>query len=144
MKQLLVVLLFLAMFAEFALAQTSTTYTVAPDGGGAKANGFFTLTVKDQNGNATNIELDNRSPYRTGYLDIGPLGQLEYHGVYSFPMQDSHSPFYGVATYVSDDGTVTGEFQVYAYYVSVCSGRGCGGTLGWHYRVLTGSTITVK
>lgn len=144
MKQLLVLLVFLAMFAEFALAQTGTIYTVTPDGGGAKAYGFFTLNVKDQNGNATTIELDNRYPSRVGYLDIGPFGQREYHGVYAFPTQAVHTPFYGMATYVSDDDTVTGEFQVYAYYVSVCSGRGCGGTLGWHYRVLMGSTVMVK
>jgi|SRR3954447_24599177 hypothetical protein len=143
MKHLLV-LLFLAMFAEFALAQTSSTYTVTKDGGGAKANGFFTLNVNDEHGKSTTIEIDNRSPSRTGYLDIGPFGQLEYHGIYSFPTQSSHSPFYGVATYVSDDSMVKGEFQVYAYYVSVCSGRGCGGTLGWHYRVLMGSRVSVN
>jgi predicted MFS family arabinose efflux permease len=43
-----------------------------------------------------------------------------------------------------DDGRVTGSFMFYAYYVSTCSGRACGGTLGWHYHILTGSTVTVK
>ncbi len=136
---LLVLLLSLSVFAQ------TTTYTVTQNACGMKTNGMCQLSVVNQNNNVGYVTIDNRSPYRIGYLDLGTFGQNEYHGSYAFPGPPSGNgtaSFYGAATYVSDDGSVTGEFQVYAYYVKTCSGRACGGTLGWHYNILQGSTVS--
>lgn len=136
---LLVLLLSLSVFAQ------TTTYTVTQNACGMKTNGMCQLSVVNQNNNVGYVTIDNRSPYRIGYLDLGTFGHNEYHGSYAFPGPPSGNgtaSFYGAATYVSDDGSVTGEFQVYAYYVKTCSGRACGGTLGWHYNILQGSTVS--
>ena len=71
---------------------------------------------------------------------------LSVHGVYSGFVPNpnaTHQAYYGAGSFLSDDGTVEGSFQFYAYYVATCPGRACAGTVvGWHYRVLIGSTVT--
>ena len=146
MRTVALPLLFLALVCS-ARAQT-TTYTTTQDACSGKANqACFNIPVTDQNGTAGVISIDNRASFRVGYLDLGPYGVNEYHGVYSGFVGNpngTHSPFSGVASYESDDGTVVGQFYFNATYVSTCSGRACGGTLGWHYRILAGSSVTVN
>src|SRR5215468_8343945 len=49
----------------------------------------------------------------------------------------TRNSYYGVGSFLSDDGTVGGNFQFYAYYVGSCSGRGCGPVVvSWHFNVL--------
>jgi len=143
MRTITTTLLFLLMsLASFG----QTTYTTTQDSCGGKTSMLCWLNAVDQNGNVVQITIDNRLPYRQGYLGITPSGGSTtwYHGGYSFPQPSSGTdPFYGVATYASDAGLVNGNFVVYAYYVKTCSGRGCGATLGWHYVVKMGSTVTV-
>jgi hypothetical protein len=88
----------------------------------------------------TSLIMDDRSD--AGHLYIGAFTAADQvHGVYSGFMSNpdgSRNPFYGAASFESDDGRVAGSFLFYAYYVSTCSGRACGGTLGWHYHNLGG------
>jgi len=138
MKKLM---LFLLLAMSMPLFAQTTTYTTIHDACGGKSGQMCQIPVVDSNNVGGFITIDNRAPSRTGYLDLGPFGVNEYHGAYHYPTQAAHTPYYGVATYVSDDQTVVGHFNVYAWYVSTCSGRGCGGTLGWHYRILGGSKV---
>lgn len=149
-KHLLFLLLAMSMplFAQ-------TTYTTTTDGCGGKQYQYCLLPViNNQTGQPLSLVIDNRVG------TTGPLGTLtvkdpypgtnlylQTHGTYSGFVANpdgSRNPFYGSASFDSDDGTVSGAFQYYAYYVATCSGRGCGGTLGWHYRINTGSTVTAQ
>lgn len=120
----------------FASAQT--TYTTTADGCGGKAAQFCILNVVDQSNNPSTVTIDSRVNTLTvaGVSNTG-----SYSGFVANP-DGTHNSFYGSASFVSNDVSVTGIFLYYAYYVNVCSGRGCGGTLGWHYRVNLGSTVT--
>ena len=80
---LLVLLLSLGVFAQ------TPTYTVTQNACGMKSSGMCQLSVVDQNNHPGYVTLDNRSPYRTGYLDLGTFGQNEYHGSYAFPAPPS-------------------------------------------------------
>ena len=128
-----------------AMAQT-TTYTVSKDACGGKSTQFCTLQTTDQNGSPFTIYIDNRNSVENLYLG-NFLSEGVHHGLYSGFVGNpdgTHNAYYGAASFLSDDGTIAGNFQFFAYYVATCSGRGCGGTLGWHFRVLLGSTITVQ
>ena len=142
----------LLALTTFASAQT-TTYTTTADGCGAKNLGYCRLNVVDQASNPFIVVLDARynSQGQINTLEVytpantyPPL--LSVHGAYSGfvknPDGTSH-PYYGSGSFLSDDGTVEGTFLFYAYYIGTCSGRGCyGAVVGWHYRVLVGSTVT--
>ena len=143
--------LLLLALAIVASAQT-TTYTTTKDGCGAKNLGYCTLPVTDQNGQALQLTLDAR------YAASGQINTLSvatpYPGTVVFSVHGAYSGFvpnpngtrqayYGAGSFLSDDSTVEGTFQFYAYYIATCSGRACAGTVvGWHYRVLIGSTVT--
>lgn len=125
------------------LAHSQTTYTVTQDSCGGKAVMYCSpLPVVDQNGVASAMAIDNRNNW--GFLYLYGWGGPRVHGTYTFPSGSSRTDFYGDANFVSDDNTVTATFLVHAHYVSVCSGRACGGTLGWHYVILIGSTVEVQ
>ena len=126
-------------------AMAQTVYTVSKNGCGGKASQFCTLQTTDQTGAPQTIYIDNRN--QAGWMYIGTYGVNPHHGVYSGFVANpdgTHNSYYGAGSYLSDDGTVDGTFQYFSYYVAICSGRGCGGTLGWHFVVLLGSTVTVQ
>jgi hypothetical protein len=121
-------------------AQTTTTYTLTQNSCAGTANQYCLLPT-----DGGTFTMDNRAPSRLGYLEF-PNGTW-IHGAYSGLVSNpdgTRNPFYGTAHYLSDNGTVTATLNFYAHYVSTCSGRGCGGTLGWHYTFLTGSVIETK
>jgi hypothetical protein len=126
-----------------ALAQTNTTYTVTQNSCGAKNLGFCSMPVVDQDNNMSTIVIDNRNNAQYLYLGAFSLDSTRYHGTLTLPTGQTRDSFYGTASFVSDDGTVTGNFTVYAFYQGSCSGRGCGGNIGWHYIVQSGSTVEV-
>jgi hypothetical protein len=129
----------------FTAAASTTTYTTTADGCSGKAAQYCTLAVVDQSSNPSTITIDTRVTSTVGAINTLTVGGTSYHGVYSgFVANPDHTTnsFYGSAAFLSDDSTVSANFLFYAYYVKVCSGRGCGGTLGWHYRVLAGSSVT--
>lgn len=144
--------LLLLALAIVASAQT-TTYTTTKDGCGAKNLGYCRLDVTDQLNHPFVAVLDAR------YTASGPINTLSIttpdnaypyllsvHGAYSGFVPNpngTRQAYYGAGSFLSDDGTVEGTFQFYAYYIATCSGRACAGTMvGWHYRVLVGSTVT--
>ncbi len=149
MRTVALPLLFLVLVCS-ASAQT-TTDTTTQDACGGKANqACYNIPAVNQNTVAGFISIDNRAsstfPLQYNFY-LGQYGTNGYHGTYSGFVANPNgtkNDFNGVATFESDDGSLAGTFQFHAYYVSVCSGRGCGGTLGWHYRILAGSTATVK
>jgi len=131
--------------AGSAFAQT-TTLTTVQDACNGKVNQFCTLQVSANPDNGvTQLVIDNRNNFGNLYLGAWPNNQV--HGAYSGFVSNpdgTRNDFYGTGSFVSDDGTVNGTFNYRAHYVSTCSGRGCGGTLGWHYLILTGSTVEVQ
>ena len=147
-------LLFVALVCS---ASAQTTFTTTYDVCGGKALQFCTLPVSSNLGSSiTQIIIDNRASGGNLYLGAFILPdqvQGTYSGFVANP-DGTRSPFNGVASFESTATTidsngnvvpaVAGTFQFSAYYVSTCSGRGCGGTLGWHYRILAASTVTVK
>lgn len=136
-----------------ALGQT--TYTTTADGCGAKNLGYCRLFVTDQNSAPFDLILDHRNnsqgPMETltvNYPYPGP-NVFTVHGAFSGfvadPTWDRKAHHLGSGSFLSDDQKVSGQFDFEAYYVGTCSGRGCAGTVvGWHYRVLSGSTVTVQ
>ena len=148
MKKLLAIaLLFLPIMA---VAQT-TTYTTTQDACSGKANqACYNIPDIDQNGATGYVSIDNRSgstfPLQYNFY-LGPYGTNGMHGTYSGFVANpdgTRAAFYGYASFLSDDGRVEASWHFYATYVSTCSGRACGGTLGWHYRILAGSTVEVQ
>lgn len=144
MRTVALPLLFLALLCS---ANAQTTYTTTQNVCGGKAYQYCQMPVSsDPASPVTSLIMDNRSG--AGNLYIGAFtASDQVNGVYSGFLANpdgSRSPFYGAASFESVDQTVTGSFLFYAYYVSTCSGRACGGTLGWHYHILAGSTVTVK
>jgi hypothetical protein len=143
-------LLLLALVAV-ASAQT-TTYTTTADGCGGKNLGYCLVAVKDQSGNSFLLALDARytSSGQINTLAIetadGTAIAFTVHGTYAGFVANPNGTkqaYYGAGSFDSDDSSVEGSFQFYAYYIASCSGRGCSGTVvGWHYRVLVGSTVT--
>jgi len=132
-------------------AQT-TTYTTTADGCGAKNLGYCRLNVTDQLNHPFVAVLDARynSQGQINTLTIETLPWpgstvLSVHGKFSGFVPNpngTRQAYYGAGSFLSDDSTVEGTFQFYAYYIATCSGRACAGTMvGWHYRVLTGSTV---
>ena len=145
-------LLSLILLAGTALA--STTYTTTQTGCGGKNLGYCMLPASS-NGVNYLITLDtrytgggqiNRLTISDSANDYPPI--LQDHGVFAgfVPNPDGTThPYYGAGSFLSDDGLVSGSFQFYAYYIGTCSGRGCAGTtIGWHYQVLLGSTVTTE
>lgn len=145
--------LFCLLIASFAAAQT--TYTTTSDACNGKANMYCTLPVADQNGTPSMVTIDNRNNF--GNLYPNGWGSASVHGTYSGFISNpdgTRNDFYWTgyfasdATIVDSDGVtvpkVAGTFNYKAHYVGSCSGRGCGGTLGWHYSILTGSTVEVQ
>ena len=147
----------MGVFAAVLLAGTAlaqSTYTTTADGCGGKNLGYCILPVHDQSGQTFQLTLDAR------YNSQGQINTLTVaypfpgntiftvHGAYSGFVGNpngTHTAYYGSGSFASDDSTVNGQFSFYAYYVATCSGRGCAGaTVGWHYRVLTGSTVTAN
>jgi hypothetical protein len=143
-------LLSLIILAGTALA---STYTTTANGCGAKNVGYCTLSVVDQNNQPFTLTLDLRVN-GTGPIDTLAVSYpypgaklFSVHGTYSGFVANpngTRQPYYGSGSFVSDDQTVNGTFSFYAYYVGTCSGRGCGGTLGWHFQILSGSTVTTE
>lgn len=146
MKKFLATMILSCVSLTFAAAQT--TYTTTQDACAGKANqACFNIPVVDQNGFSGVVSIDNRSETSQYNFYLGPFGTNGYHGEYSGFVANpdgTKNEFNGVASYTSDDATLVSQFQFHAYYVKVCSGRGCGGTLGWHFRILAGSTVTVQ
>jgi hypothetical protein len=140
------------------------TYTTTADGCGGKNLGYCLLPVNDQGGNPFQLVLDHRNnsqgPIDTMTVqapDYPHAQMLSVHGAYAgfVGPTDNHTPFFSSGSFASDATTVDsngntipqvqGQFNYYAYYVPSCSGRGCGGTvIGWHFKVLTGSTVAVQ
>jgi hypothetical protein len=149
MRTVALPLLLLALVAV-ASAQTTTTYTTTADGCGAKDLRYCILNVVDDSGQPFQLTLDHR------YNAQGPIDTLtvsypypgaqifSVHGVYTLTACTSPAKTcYSTVSFVSDDGKVAGNFQTYVYWVGTCSGRACGPVVvGWHYRVLVGSTVT--
>ena len=143
--------LLLVALVTVASAQT-TTYTTTTNGCGAKNLGYCRLSITAQSGQPFDLILDAR------YNAQGPINTLTvnqpYPGPTLFSVHGAFSGFvanpngtkqayYGAGSFDSDDGSVAGSFQFYAYYIGSCAGRGCYGvTVGWHYSVLSGSTVT--
>jgi hypothetical protein len=151
MRTVALPLLLLIMVCS-ASAQT-TTYTATQDGCGAKNLGYCVLHTLNDNGAPFTVTLDARyaasGQINTLEIDTVPYSVLtRVHGSYSGftgNPNGTHASYYGVGEFGSDDGTIKGAYQYYAYYVPTCSGRGCAGTVvGWHFKVLAGSTVTVK
>jgi len=135
---LLFLLLSGALFAQ-------TTYTTTQDACSGKSSQYCSLPVSETPSNGiTTIVIDSRGSYPGATMYVGGWGVDPVVGTLAGFVANpdgTHHPYYGAGSFDSMDGRVTGSFQFYAYYVSICSGRGCGGTLGWHYRMLSGSTI---
>jgi|SRR5882762_6495343 len=129
----------------FAAAQT-TTYTTTETRCGGKATQYCgPIPVLDQSGKVNSITIDNRGGIGNLYVgDFTAANQIsgQYSGFVGNP-DGTRTPFYGVASFKSNDGTATGSLQFYAYYVATCSGRACGGTIGWHYQILLGSVVQI-
>jgi hypothetical protein len=148
-------LLFLLLAMSLPLF-AQNTYTTSQDAGGGKQYQYITANVTNGTSNPFQLKIDSRAiyfpsahvwilagiyPNQTDIFDT--YGTIT--GFVANP-DGTHNSFYGVASFESGPGypSASGTFQYYAYYASTCSGRGCGGTLGWHYRILLGSTFTVE
>jgi hypothetical protein len=147
------VMLFITLFFGLTLsALAQTTYTTTQDGCGGKALQYCVLPVTDGSASGpfqiviSNTFYGARLTLQEGvypnqsnvFVDTGI-----YEGFVANPDGTRH-PFNGIASFESTDGSVTAKFTFYAYYAATCSGRGCGGEIGWHYRILAGSTVTVQ
>lgn len=136
------------------LALPAQTYTTSADGCGGKNLGYCTLPASSYAGNYK-LVLDARNnsqgPINTLTIttpDFPATTLLTVHGTYAGFVANpdgTHNAYYSSGSFTSDDNTVNGQFTFYAYYVATCSGRGCAGTVvGWHFRVTSGSTVTVQ
>lgn len=147
MRKILYSLLAMGMFAISAIAQTTTTYTTTTDACGGKASQYCTLPVtSDNNDGVSQIVVDSRGRYPSATMYIGGWGLNPVLGTldgFKGNPDGTHTAYYGIGSFESLDGTVTGSFLFRAFYAASCSGRGCGYLIGWHFTVLTGSTITV-
>jgi hypothetical protein len=148
MKKVLAVLPLMLASVVGAVAQTAnTTYTVTADSCGGKALQYCTLPVgASPNDGTPQLVIDNTVYGGSLYFSqFNVLDRIQgtYSGFVGNP-DGTRNPFYGIASFESSDGRVVGTFNFYAYYVSTCSGRGCGGELGWHYRILQNSTVKVN
>lgn len=137
-------LLFSLLLSSALFAQT--TYTTTADSCSGKASQYCSLPVASSPDNGiTNIVIDSRGSYPNAQMYIGGWGLVDplpgtLAGFVANP-DGTHHDYYGAGSFTSTDGLVSGDFQFHAYYVSICSGRGCGWTLGWHYRILQGSIV---
>lgn len=159
-KTMLVVIAGLMLMSTFVAAQTST-FTVTQDSCGAKNLGYCDLPVVDQFGTPFNIVLDHRNA-SSGPIDTLTLYDTNHtyppmftvHGTFAGFIGNpngTRQAYFGAGSFESDGKTsdgksqVEGRFWFYAYYVGICSGRGCAGSaVGWHFRLLGGSTVTVN
>jgi hypothetical protein len=140
----------LLLLASFAAAQTSTLYTTTANCGGAKDMGYASCPAEDINDNPVTLVFDNRAA-STGFTIFKGTAYSQINGpAYVFPHPTDHTPFTGTITYSASGYDLNNNFlsvnatlNFSARWVSACSGRGCGGTLGWHYTVLQGSQATV-
>ncbi len=144
MRTVALPLLFLALVCS---ASAQTTYTTTQDACGGKAVQHCRASVTDQTGQPFDLILDTGvNTLQVNYPYPGSM-VFSVHGAYTGFVANpdgTRNSFYGQASFESDDHTSSASFQFAAYYVSTCSGRGCGGTLGWHYRILMGSTVTTR
>lgn len=148
MKKVAVAVLLLLVSA---MAAQTATYTTTQDACGGKANqACYNIPTIDQNAVAGFISIDNRTgttvPIQFNFY-LGQYGTNGMHGTYAGFVanpNESKDPFDGMAMFVSDDGRVHAQLQFHAYFIKTCSGRGCGGTLGWHYRILMGSQVIAQ
>ena|SRR5579871_5130049 len=143
--------LLLLLLTTAISAAGQTTYTTTQDGCGGKALQYCTLQATDGNSSDGPFDIIVDNSIYGGRLTIqqgaypNQVNLVAVTGTYAGfggNPDTSRNPFYGVGSFESTDGTVSATFQFSAYYVSTCSGRGCGGALGWHYRILAGSTMT--
>jgi hypothetical protein len=147
-------LLALAMFAAVSL-HAQTTYTTTQDGCGGHLFQSCFLTA-DSGGQPFQILYMNSS-FSTGPQASITIDTLPFPGTLVVPQtfgqvsgftpnpDGTRNPYNGTATFESNDGSMTASFDFYAYYVSRCGGgRGGCSVIGWHYRVLAGSTVTVQ
>jgi hypothetical protein len=147
-------LLLLVAFITPAQTSSSITYTITQTGCGGTAGMYCRLPVTAlPDDGAQSMIIDNRAPSRTGYFDINyPTFFTEFHGAYAGFVGNpdgTKNSFYGIASYegTATDGSgrkATGSITFFAYYVKTCSGRGCGGEIGWHYQIMSGSNFTVE
>jgi hypothetical protein len=142
----LIILAGLVLSSLFASGQT--VYTTTQDAcSGTAHQACYNIPVVDQNNMPGFISMDNRSVNLQYNFYLGAYANNGIHGTYDGFVGNpdgTRNDFNGVASFVSDSGTVEAQLQFHAYYVKTCSGRGCGGTLGWHFRLLAGSTVTVN
>lgn len=154
MKRLIVVMLALMGCGAVLPASAQSTYTTIVDGCGGKANQYCRVAARDQNEQPFDVIIDTRISPTVGNISTLSINYpfpgpqvLSVHGNYigfDANPDGTKNAYYAAATFTSDDGSVEGTFQFYGYYVKSCSGRGCGGTIGWHFRILTGSVVTVQ
>jgi hypothetical protein len=144
-------MLFLFILPTFGIAQT---FTLTQSCGGAKNLGYALCQYVSPDGS---IEFDNRGATPGGlFVQSAEFNGDAYHGVYSGFVANpdgSHSSYYGNGSYTGGTGTdsnnlpfsATASLPFYARYVGSCSGRGCAGTtIGWHFTLLPGGTVTIS
>jgi curli biogenesis system outer membrane secretion channel CsgG len=149
--------LLLLTLVAVASAQT-TTYTTTTNGCGAKNIGYCRVpTSSEPSSDVIAVTFDNRSAGGRLQLNYQDGSYVQFRGSYSgFTTVPPGSPktYYGLGSYsgtveydptgkLPGGTTVSGNLQFYAYWVGTCSGRGCGPVvIGWHYQILSGSTVT--
>jgi len=141
-------LLFLVLAMSLPLF-AQTTYTTTQNSCGGKSNMYCSMTVTPNTPDgAGTVIIDSRGGVPdAGNLYVGAfIWRNQVPGVFTGFVANpngTRTPFFGSASFESNDGRVSAKFLFYAYYASTCSGRGCGGTIGWHYQIQMGSTVTV-
>ena len=136
------------LFIPIAQAQTITVSATVNCG---KATFYCVVEANDSAG-AGSFTMDARkltNPYNPSLTITMADFVGTSNGTFTISEDHSTGTYTGNGINVLPDSskhpfTVTGNFQFMAYDVQHCSGRGCGGTLGWHYVLQPGSTITVK
>ena len=156
MRTVALPLLFLALVCS---ASAQITYTTTANGCGGKNIGYCRIAVaSDSASDVVAVTFDNRNLSGRLLLNHADGSYSQYDGRYAgfVPNPDgTYASYYGLGTYSGADtfesngsspkGTVQGQLQFYAYYVGTCAGRGCGPVvIGWHYEILSGSTVTLQ
>jgi hypothetical protein len=140
--------LILLLFSAFAAGQTAT-FTTSNDTNCQKD----TLWCIDYTNPDGYINPDNRGDHGNLTISSSEFTGTAYSGTYSgftANPNGTRAQFDGVGSYTGAGAVngvsfqLNGTFPYHAYYVGTCSGRGCGGTLGWHYILKAGSTVTLN
>lgn len=157
-KHLLFLLLAMSMPLFAQTNYQTTTYTTLQDGCGAKNIGVCRVPVmSDLPSDVTAVTFDNRSNGGSFQLNTATSYKLfrgKYTGFNGNP-DGSHDPYLGLGTYdgietldstgATPNGTAHGQLQFRAFWAGQCSGKGCGPVvIGWHYVILSGSTVEVQ